>query len=166
MSKHTCGEVAWRGIALGALASVVLGLAACAVELQNTQPARELAQENRPLGTVYPGWRIFQDKCAGCHGPAATGTPGAPNLLPLVRDMGPRQFVSVVLKRYDWGLPEARGEGKAREALIDGVLQRQGRPLSMPAWQGEPSVNVHIMDLYAFLSARAQGQQGPDRPAP
>jgi hypothetical protein len=38
--------------------------------------------------------------------------------------------------------------------------------LTMPAWQGEPRVTAHIVDLYAYLSARAQGTQGPDRPAP
>ena len=25
---------------------------------------------------MYAGWRVFQDKCAGCHGSAATGTAG------------------------------------------------------------------------------------------
>jgi hypothetical protein len=34
----------------------------------------------------------------------------------------------------------------------------------MPAWQGEPIVIVHIVDLYAYLSARAQGAQGSGRP--
>ena len=45
-------------------------------------------------------------------------------------------------------------------------MQRQQGALSMPAWQGEPRVNAHIMDLYAYLSARAEGRQGPGRPTP
>lgn len=148
--------------------ALVAVLAGCAVQVQNRQPAQEIAQSAKPPGSVYPGWRVFQDKCARCHGPDAGGTPNGPDLLPRVREMGPRQFVGLVLRRYDWSLPasSAGSESAAREALIDEVLQRRQGQLVMPAWQSEPSVNTHIMDLYAFLSARAQGSQGPGRPAP
>lgn len=149
------------------LASVGL-LAACAVEWQNAQPAQELARQARPPGSVYTGWRVFQDRCARCHGPAATGTADGPDLLPRVAEMGPRRFVGLVLRRYDWATPsgEARSEGALREAWIEDVLQRREGPLTMPAWEGEPRVNAHIADLYAYLSARAQGTQGPGRPVP
>lgn len=148
--------------------AVTLALAACAVEVQNTQPAQEMAQAVQPAGSVYIGWRVYQDKCAGCHGPAAAGTERGPDLLPRVREMGSRRFVSLVLYRYDWNMPAARtgGEGAAREALIDEVLQRRQGAVAMPAWQGEPRVNAHIADLYAYLSARAQGTQGAGRPVP
>lgn len=149
------------GLALG-------GCAVEVVELQNTQPARDYAQQSAPPGTVYAGWRVFQDKCAGCHGAAATGAAGGPDLLPRVREMGPRQFTSLVLQRYDWSpaVATTRGDSAAHEALVDQVLQRQQGALAMPAWQGEPGVDVHVMDLYAYVSARAQGTQGPGRPAP
>jgi cytochrome c2 len=151
----------WR-VGVGAALSSVLWLAACAVEVQNTQPAQEMAQQAKPPGSVYTGWRVFQDKCVACHGPAASGTERGPDLLPRVREMGSRRFVNVVLYRYDWNLPAARAgsESAAREALIEQILQRQEQAQSMPAWQGEPR------DLYAYLSARAQGTQGPGRPAP
>ena len=147
---------------------LALALTACAVEVQNTQPAQEMAQAARPPGSVYTGWRVFQDKCVTCHGAAATGTERGPDLLPRVREMGARRFVNLVLYRYDWNLPAARagGEGAAREALIEQILQRQDSALQMPAWQGEPRVNAHIVDLYAYLLARAQGSQGPGRPVP
>jgi hypothetical protein len=48
--------------------------------------------------------------------------------------------------------------------LVEQVMQRKTAVLTMPAWQGEPSVQAHIMDLYAYLSARADGRQGPGRP--
>jgi hypothetical protein len=82
--------------------------------------------------------------------------------------MGPRRFVSLVLKRYDWSLPVARvgSDGAAMDAVIEEILQRKGPVLAMPEWQGEPRVNAHIVDLYAYLSARAQGTQGPGRPLP
>jgi mono/diheme cytochrome c family protein len=147
---------------------LALSLTACAVEVQNTQPARELAQQAAAPGSIYTGWRVFQDKCARCHGATASGTAAAPDLVLALRDMGERRFTSVVLYRYDWSLEAARAgeENAMREALIDDVLKRRSGALVMPAWQGEPRVGAHIADLYAYLSARADGTQGPGRPTP
>jgi len=156
-----------RRLLYGAAITAALVLAGCgAVDFQNKQAAQELARLAKPPGSVYTGWRVFQDRCAGCHGPAATGA-GGPDLLPIVREMGARQFVSLVLMRYDWNLPvaQASGDSAAREALIEKIVQRKEDALTMPAWQGEPRVTAHIVDLYAYLSARAEGAQGPDRPA-
>lgn len=166
--KTGCLPALRRGLLCGLALPVVLGLSGCTVEVLNTQPAQEVAQLAKPPGSVYTGWRVFQDRCAQCHGPAASGGPRGPDLLPRVRDMGPRRFVDVVLARYDWNLPpdQARGTPADRESLIANVMQRQAPALTMPAWQGEPRVSAHIMDLHAYLSARADGSQGPDRPAP
>jgi hypothetical protein len=151
-----------------ALMTSALLLSGCAVEVENTQAAKELAELSKPPGSVYAGWRVFQDRCAGCHGATATGTVGAPDLLPKVRDLNSRQFVNLVLTRYDWGLAVAQAsrDSAARDTLVDDLLQRKQYMLTMPAWQGEPRVNAHIVDLYAFLSARADGTQGPGRPVP
>lgn len=150
----------------GATLVSALLLAGCAVEVQNTQPARELAQLAEPPASVYIGWRIFQERCARCHGDAAAGGAGGPNLLPIVREMGPRRFTGLVLNRYDWNLPpdQASRESAAQKALIEDILQRKEDAFIMPAWQGEPRVNAHITDLYAYLAARAEGSQGPGRP--
>lgn len=150
------------------LATSALLLTGCAVEVENTQAAKEVAQLSKPPGSVYTGWRVFQDRCAGCHGATATGTVGAPDLLPKVRDLNSRQFVNLVLARYDWGLAmaQANRNSDARETLVEDLLQRKTYMLTMPAWQDEPRVNAHIVDLYAFLSARADGTQGPGRPVP
>jgi hypothetical protein len=157
-----------RGLLYGGAFVSALLLAGCAVEVENRQAAQEVARLSKPPGSVYIGWRVFQDRCAACHGAVATGTAGAPDLLPIVREMGSHQFVSLVLKRYDWNLPaaQASSEGATREALIEDIVQRKEKyMLTMPAWQGEPVASAHIMDLYAYLSARAQGTQGPGRPA-
>lgn len=156
------------GVAIGAAIGAALWLASCALEVQNRQPAQELAQAAKPPGSVYTGWRVFQERCAGCHGPAATGTARAPDLLPRVREMGPRRFVGLVLRRYDWSLPAAQAgsESAAREALVEEIMQRRQGALAMPAWESEPRVNAHIADLYAYLAARAEGTQGPGRPTP
>jgi len=151
-----------------ALASALLVVGCSGVELLNRQPAQEVARSAQPAGSAYIGWRVFQQRCASCHGSAGNGTAKAPNLLPLVRDMGARRFVGLVLNRYDWGLPSAQAkvEGPAKEALVDTIVQRSDAPLSMPAWQGEPVVTAHIADLYAYLSARSQGTLGTGRPLP
>ncbi len=161
----------WRpsGIrsAFGLALVLAAGLSACSIELTNPQPARELAEAAKPAGSVYPGWRVFQAKCASCHGVDASGSANAPDLLPRVRTMGENQFVSLVLKRYDWGLPQAtRQAGAEHEAMVAQQAQRKGQPLTMPAWQGEPTVQAHIVDVYAYLTARAQGTQGVGRPQP
>ena len=161
--RHDWVRPATAALALG----LTLAATGCAIEFENRQAAQTLAAQQRPAGTAYAGWRVYQDKCAGCHGADATGTSSAPDLLPRVRTMGARQFTSLVLLRYDWGLPaQARTPGPEHERQVDEVNQRQARPLTMPAWQGEPSVTVHIADLYAYLSGRAQGSLGPGRPAP
>jgi cytochrome c5 len=152
-----------------ASALLLAGCTVQTVQVENTQAAQEVTRLSKPPGSVYLGWRVFQEKCAACHGPAATGTAGAPDLLPRVREMGSRQFVSLVLKRYDLNLPpaQARSEGAAREAMVDEISQHKGDyMLTMPAWQGEPRVSAHIADLYAYLSARVEGTQGPGRPLP
>jgi len=35
----------------------------------------------------------------------------------------------------------------------------------MPAWDADPQVNLHVLDLYAYLSARADGKLGPGKPS-
>lgn len=165
----------WRdsqGVTMSKLGLLVLvamfGLTGCAVEFENPQAARELADLAKPPGSVYTGWRVYQDKCAGCHGAEASGSVSAPDLLLRVRDLGPQRFVSLVLQRYDWGLPatQAKPQTPARAALIEDILQRKDAPIAMPAWGDEPRVSAHILDVYAYLSARSEGTQGLGRPAP
>jgi hypothetical protein len=36
--------------------------------------------------------------------------------------------------------------------------------MEMPAWQDQPSVNAHILDLYTYLAGRADGSVGRERP--
>lgn len=161
-----------RSLLCRALIAATLCVGGCAsemaVEVQNLQAAEELARLAKPPGSIYIGWRVFQDRCARCHAPDATGTGIAPDLLPLVRTMGARRFVGLVLRRYDWNLPPAPAgdDGAAMEALIEQIMQRQGPVFVMPAWEGEPRVQAHILDLYAYLSARAEGTQGKGRPLP
>jgi cytochrome c2 len=139
-------------------------LAGCALTFQNAQPARELALESQPPGSVYVGWRVYNERCAACHGSDAIGPAKVPDLLDRVREMGSRRFVNLVLTRYDWSA-SAADDDASRIALVEDILKRQEGAFAMPAWQGEPPVSAHILDLYAYLAARAEGTQGPGRPA-
>lgn len=163
MSANDAARYRLPVLASLAVAALATG---CALEVQNARPAQELARRALPEGEVYVGWRVFQQKCATCHGAAATGTATGPDLLPRLREMGSHQFVGLVLRRYDWILAAAESDpqGSARSALVEKVLQGREEALVMPAWQGDPTVTAHIIDLYAYLSARADGRQGTGRP--
>ena len=53
------------------------------------------------------------------------------------------------------------------EALLELVMKRErserGQPL-MPAWSVDDEVAPHVLDLYAYLNARAAGVLGPGKP--
>lgn len=150
-----------RGIVGAAIA--LLALAASVAPDGNAAPLQEppyTVRDGRVDASTFVGWRVFQARCASCHGAAATGTQNAPDLLPRVALMSPGQFVGIVLNRYKLVLPkgEIGPEGSAmRDALIADVLQRQQGELTMPEWAGDTTVKPHVLDLYAYLRARADG---------
>jgi hypothetical protein len=136
------------------------------MEFINARPARELHPPPVAIN-LYAGWRVFQAKCSQCHGTSAKGSEQAPNLLPIVRTMSARHFAEMVLKRYDLGNGLVQGSEKksTTDSYIDDILNRKEPAIAMPAWQGEPTVNAHILDLYAYLTARAEGKFSTERPA-
>jgi len=153
----------WRG---GLLAALLAVLAACGGISLHAPDSSLPENVSRPDGSVYVGWRVYQTRCAACHGDDATGPARVPGLLASVREMGTRQFANLVLYRYDWpavGTDEGDDEA-TRRSLVEDILRRQEQAFAMPAWQGEPPVSAHVLDLYAYLSARADGVQGPGRP--
>jgi hypothetical protein len=97
---------------------------------------------------------------------AARGGNRAPDLLPKIKEMNLRHFSAIVLKRCDLGSGAARGsqDPSTIEKSIDEIMRRSEAPVEMPAWQSEPAVNAHIFDLYAYLSERAEGKLGLERP--
>lgn len=148
---------------LSMIFAAITALGGCAVQWRNTEPARELAKAAEPPGSAYAGWRVYQQRCAACHGAAADGTGGAPNLLLRLQGLGPQRFVDLVLRRYEADLLPP-GQGSPRDTLVDEVVDRRRGGLNMPAWQGEPVVNAHVMDLYAYLAARSEGRLAAGRP--
>ena len=119
---------------------------------------------------TYLGWKVFHTHCYGCHGVDALGTDVAPSLVERVKLLSPREFAIKVLTRYRIVVPssEAGDDQTAfREAIIEEVMkQERGKKgeILMPAWEAKTSVKPHVLDLYAYLSARADGALGPGRP--
>ena len=155
-----------RKLPIVLLAALQLFIVGCSMEFINARPARAL-QPALVAVNLYTGWRVFQAKCSQCHGSSAKGSEQAPNLLPIVRTMSARHFSEMVLKRYDLGNGLTNGSEKksTTESYIDDILNRKEPAITMPAWQGEPTVNAHILDLYAYLTARAEGKFSTERPA-
>jgi hypothetical protein len=146
--------------------AILASLAGCAVGLENPKPARQRDASVQPAGSAYLGWRVFEERCARCHGTSATGKADAPDLLARVRTLGPREFADLVLLRYRWPDVTSASDprGADRAAYVDDVVRRRRGELAMPAWQGEPQVTAHIIDLHAYLSARADGALRSGRP--
>jgi hypothetical protein len=119
--------------------------------------------------STYLGWQVFQARCATCHGTDATGSRTAPNLLPRVAGMDASTFVGTVLKRYTLVIRQGElgAEGSnLRDAWIASILQRQQGEIAMPAWDADPSVKPHVVDLYAYLRARADAALDSTPPVP
>lgn len=120
---------------------------------------------------TFQGWRVYQSSCYLCHGVGATGSEVAPSLLQRIEQMTPREFAERVLVRYRLDTETAVGSVEERERkraeIIEEVKAKKRGPkgrISMPAWETDAQVNAHILDLFAYLSARADGAIGVDRP--
>jgi hypothetical protein len=119
---------------------------------------------------TYAGWRVFHTTCHACHGVGGVGTDIAPNLVERVGSLTPRGFAAKVLTSYRLVSPGDNESLEGREELLDEVMRRardsqRGR-IVMPAWETDEAVPPHVLDLYAYLSARADGQLGPGKPKP
>lgn len=118
--------------------------------------------------STFLGWRAFHSACHACHGVDAVGTDVAPDLVERVKLLSAHDFSVKVLTSYRLVFPSGEVSGDDRTALrsafIEEVLRRERGDLIMPAWEGDQKVRAHVLDLYAYLRARADGALGPGRP--
>jgi hypothetical protein len=157
----------WRWIVTG----ITIGIAVITLPTAAQVPGEYRIVQGRVDPGTYTGWRLFHTACYGCHGVDAKGTDLAPNLMQRVQTMTPRAFVTKVLTSYRIVLPEDEEKSGASEASrqrqIDDIMRRRRDGpvrIAMPAWEGDPEVDPHVLDLFAYLSARADGKLGTGRP--
>jgi mono/diheme cytochrome c family protein len=152
-----------------------LGLAAISASAGAlAQPA---AGQNPPYRIVngkvdeatFRGWLVYHSACHTCHGIDAIGTEVAPSLVERVKDLSAKQFTIKVITSYRivFGSGEVRGDDKTavRERFAEEALRRERGDLVMPAWEHNPDVQPHVLDLYAYLRARADGALAPGVPS-
>ena len=178
MTNKTQRSALCRRHLWGALWGVVIALP-LAAQPNSAQPISEPAPAPGDYRVVngavdsgtYTGWRLFHTTCYVCHGVNAVGTDLAPNLVERVKTLTPRAFATKVLTSYrivplanDASMEDRTG---MREAMVDEIMRRErgarGQVI-MPAWEADPLVYPHVLDLYAYLSARADGKLGPGEP--
>jgi hypothetical protein len=158
----------YRTVALLALLAVVQ--AAPAQMRDQPMPGEFVVVDGRVDAGTYAGWKLYHTACYVCHGVGGTGTDVAPNLVDRIGNYTPRGFAAKVLSSYRI-VPMPDGEPAdreaEREALLELLMKRerklQGQPL-MPAWDIDDEVSPHVLDLYAYLNARAAGVLGPGKP--
>ena len=154
---------------------LLLFCAGCAAEVatpQVTAPEESyVVVDGKVDQTTYIGWQVFQENCARCHGAGAVGTDIAPNLTDRINWLSADQFRIRVLNRYFITIPldeaVAEGSGNMEQALEEAVEARESKPvpaIDMPRWRDNPDVRDHIQELYAWLTARADGVLGPGVP--
>ena len=162
-----------RGVALGLGAGwvVLIGAPLNAQPRTEPPPGDYRVIDGKVDAGTYTGWRLFHTTCYGCHGVDALGTDVAPSLVERVKTMTPRVFVSKVLTSYRITLPASEtntvDRSSVREAMIEEVMRQERGArggVIMPAWEADSKVRPHVLDLFAYLSARADGKLGPGRP--
>jgi hypothetical protein len=154
------------------VAAALLAAAGAAHAAEPPPPGEYRVVNGRVDRGTYLGWRVFHSACFSCHGTGGVGTDLAPNLVERVRTMTPRDFAAKVLTSYRLVPPstEGRDEDRAREreATLEQIMRRERGAarsvVQMPAWEAHEQVPAHVLDLYAYLSARADGKLGPGRP--
>ncbi|HEY0938898.1 MAG TPA: c-type cytochrome [Steroidobacter sp.] len=118
--------------------------------------------------STYLGWRAYHSACHACHGVDAVGTAVAPSLVERVKSLSARDFTTKVLTSYRIVVPSSEAWGDdstaVREAFLEEVLRRARGEVTMPAWEGATTMRPHVLDLYAYLRARADGALGPGKP--
>ena len=152
--------------------SLVAPVPSALASMEPPPPGEYRIVQGRVDRGTWTGWRLFHSACHGCHGVDAVGSDVAPSLVERMRGMTPREFTTRVLTSYRLVPPATEGtreeRARDREATTEDVLRRErGSARSrvvMPAWASDDQVPTHVLDLYAYLSARADGKLGPGVP--
>lgn len=94
---------------------------------------------------TFSGYRRFNGACEVCHGFDGSGSSFAPNLTQSLKTIGYNEFQSIVVN--------GKQDVSTASALV------------MPGFGENKNVMCYLDDIYVYLRARADGAQGPGRPA-
>jgi mono/diheme cytochrome c family protein len=131
--------------------SSMVFVAACAL-VSASVVAVTAAEEQKPYTVIdgkvdkqtYNGWRRYTESCLRCHGPDASGSSYAPNLLESMK---------------------ALGEDQIKDVIINGRTNvSQSAENVMPAFGEVEDVALYLDDIYGYLKARSDGVLGRGRP--
>ena len=154
--------------ALGCALSAPLAVAQAGAE---PMPGNYLIVDGRVDAGTYAGWRIFHSACNACHGVGGAGSALAPDLVARIGSMTPRAFAAKVLASYRIASPvdgpPVDNGAATPDTMLEQIMRRErgtGGRVVMPAWEGDARVDPHVLDLYAYLSARADGKIGVGEP--
>ena len=92
--------------------------------------------------TLYTGWRTYKIECQQCHGGGGMGSTFAPNLMDRINKEG-----------VDYG--------RFLYVIDNGYTGQMG---VMPALKANPRVQKNKAEIYAYLTARANGDMPKGRP--
>lgn len=137
-----------------------LSVSAAQAQSEAKEPPYKM-QDGKVDESTYLGWRAFHSACHACHGVGAVGTSVAPNLVERIERLSAREFAVKVLTSYRISVPSSELSGEdptaLRAQIVEEVLRRESGELIMPAWEEDANIRPHVLDLYAYLRARADG---------
>lgn len=172
MTRATSLSTIRRSVGWAAVLVCTLGASLAAAQARTEpMPGDYRVVDGRVDAGTYAGWRAFHSTCYACHGTGGVGTANAPNLVARIGGMTPRAFAAKVLASYSIVSPPdgpAADNGAATpDTMLEQIMRRErgtGGRVIMPAWEGDARVDPHVLDLYAYLAARADGKIGPGEP--
>jgi mono/diheme cytochrome c family protein len=141
---------------------------ACSAESATDAQKPYRVQDGKVGEATYLGWRAFHSGCHICHGVGGGGTSAAPNLVERIKGLSAQDFTTKVLTSYRFVFDsnEVGGEDTTavRQKMLEEILRRERGDLVMPAWEKSPTIRPHVLDIYGYLRARADGALGPGTP--
>src|SRR5512138_313886 len=153
--------------AIGLMLTCALPVLAADEQANTSEPPYNV-RDGKVDQSTYLGWRAFHSTCHACHGVDALGTSVAPNLVERLGQLSAHDFALKVLTSYRIALPSSELSGEDQSALraqiVEEVLRRERGELIMPAWEADTSIRPHVLDLYAYLRARADGALQSGKP--